>query len=66
MFNALDINTKAIIATAKTRAIAIEKATALVGREGFCVRPVVEAPAGEFFSIDSGIHRTKLLDGRII
>jgi hypothetical protein len=67
MFNALDINTKAIIATAKTRQEAVHKAEAKVGREGYCVRPVVEATDNEpFCSVDSGIHPTRLLSGRII
>jgi hypothetical protein len=66
MFNALNIKTDEILATAKTREAAAAAAEKLVGRFGYCVRPVAAAPAEEFFSIDSGIHRTRLLDGRII
>jgi len=43
MFNALDINTKAIIATANTRDAVAAKAVKLVGREGYCIRAAVEA-----------------------
>jgi len=42
MFNALDINTKSIIATAKTRDAVSAIAVKLVGREGYCVRAVEE------------------------
>jgi hypothetical protein len=42
MFNALDINTKAIIATGANRAKLAAVAAAKVGREGFCIRPVEE------------------------
>jgi hypothetical protein len=49
MWNALDINTKAVIATAATRKEAAALAEKIVGREGFCVRPVheekIETPA---------------------
>lgn len=42
MFNALDINTKVIIATAKTRAAAAEAGAKIAGKEGYCVRPARE------------------------
>ncbi len=42
MFNALDINTKAIIATAKTRKDAAAKGAKIAGPEGYCIRPVTE------------------------
>lgn len=38
MLNALDINTKEIIASDKNRAALIEKAIKIVGKEGFCIR----------------------------
>lgn len=44
MWNALDINSKAIIATAATRKQAAALAEKIVGKEGYCVRPAVEAP----------------------
>lgn len=67
MFNALDTNTKQIIATAKTRGEAARKAEAMVGREGYCVRPAIEVQDKEpFCSVDSGFHPTRMLNGRII
>ena len=42
MLNALDINTKEIIATGKVRSELASIAAAKVGREGFCIRPVQE------------------------
>lgn len=42
MLNALDINTKEIIATGKDRAKLVAAASAKVGREGFCIRPAQE------------------------
>lgn len=66
MFNALDINTKAIIATARSRQEAARKAEAKVGREGYCIRPATETKDVEpFCSIDSGFHPTRLFNGRI-
>lgn len=38
MLNALDINTKAIIATGNNRAALARIASEKVGREGFCIR----------------------------
>ena len=65
MFNALDINTKQIIATAKNRKAVILKAEKLVGREGYCVRPAAEQKQEMFCSVDSGFHPTRLLNGKI-
>ena len=42
MWNALDINTKAVIATGKTRTEAAKAGEEIAGREGYCVRPVTE------------------------
>lgn len=42
MLNALDINTKEVIATGKDRAKLAAAAATKVGREGFCIRPVQE------------------------
>lgn len=42
MLNALDINTKAIVATGTDRAALSRIASEKVGREGFCIRPVQE------------------------
>jgi hypothetical protein len=38
MFNALDINTKAIIATGTDRRAIAAAASKLVGNEGYCIR----------------------------
>lgn len=45
MLNALDINTKAVIATGIDRAKLAAAAAAKVGREGFCIRPAQEQAA---------------------
>lgn len=66
MFKALEINTKEIIAIGNNRAALFAEAASKVGREGFCIRPVVEEPQGEFCSVDSGEHRTRLQSGRVI
>lgn len=42
MLNALDINTKAIIATGTDRASLARIASEMVGREGFCIRAAQE------------------------
>jgi hypothetical protein len=66
MLNALDINTRAIIATGTDRRALMVEAIAIVGKEGFCIRAAEEKEITEFFSVDSGQHRTVLSDGRII
>lgn len=42
MLNALDINTKEIIASSSDRAALIRAASEKVGREGFCIRAAQE------------------------
>ena len=42
MFQALNINTKEVIATGTDRTKLAEKASKLAGREGYCIRPVNE------------------------
>lgn len=42
MLNALDINTKAIIASGTDRSTLAQVAADKVGREGFCIRPAQE------------------------
>ena len=42
MWNALDINTKTVIATGKTRIEAAKAGEKIAGPEGFCVRPAKE------------------------
>lgn len=42
LLNALDINTKEIIASGTDRAALSRVATLLVGDEGYCIRPDVE------------------------
>lgn len=42
MWNALDINTKTVLATASTREAAAQAGRKIAGPEGFCVRPVKE------------------------
>lgn len=66
MFNALDINTKAIIATGTDRRALMVQASEIAGNEGYCIRPAKDDDFGEFFSVDSGQHRTVLTDGRVI
>tara|TARA_R110000824_G_scaffold311376_1_gene498527 strand:- start:1082 stop:1264 length:183 start_codon:yes stop_codon:yes gene_type:complete len=44
MFNALDINTKAIIATGTDRRAIAATASKLVGNEGYCIRAASPAP----------------------
>ncbi|MFZ3584269.1 hypothetical protein ACOI1H_19205 [Loktanella sp. DJP18] len=66
MFKALDINTRAIIATGADRPALMIEASSIAGEEGYCIQPVAEPELSEFFSVDSGQHRTILSDGRII
>lgn len=42
MLNALDINTKEIIASGENRDELRRAAAALVGEEGYCIRPAIE------------------------
>jgi hypothetical protein len=44
MFNVLNIKTYEVIATGNDRAKLAAIATKTVGREGYCIRPVEEAP----------------------
>lgn len=47
MLNALDINTKEIIASSSDRAALIRAASEKVGREGFCIRAAVEGEGND-------------------